>query len=293
MPSNFDPTHLAVHDSAPEGGIDWTNPPDASCENSQTLAQCLPMVNPGAVEAYNAASVTMSDGTLASIYVVNNFVVESNAVLNLSSDPYNPYPVIIAAKGTVQILGTINGYGGVVGGQAGPGAFPVYNSGDTSLGPGGGAGGPTGSYPSSSPAGGSFCGTGGVGGGVAPLAPPGDTYGTSSLVPLIGGSGGGYYGTTGYNGLGGGALQITSGKSILIGNVGVINMGGGNDYGRRRFGRRDPLGGAGHHGAGRPRGQRRLGGRRVERYGGSVRAADRPAGHAADGPRRWRRLRRG
>ena len=120
----------------------------------------------------------------------------------------------------------------VVGGQAGPGAFPVYNSGDTSLGPGGGAGGPTGSYPSSSPAGSSFeHGTGGVGGGVAPLAPPGDPYGTSSLVPLIGGSRAATTARRDTTAWAAVLLQITSGKSILIGNVGVINMGGGNDYG--------------------------------------------------------------
>src|SRR6185295_8234981 len=56
-------------------------------------------------------------------------------------------------------------------------------------------------------------------------------YGTAELVPLVGGSGGGsalggFTPTLGTN-HGGGAVQIVSGDSILIGDVGVVDMGGG------------------------------------------------------------------
>jgi hypothetical protein len=56
-------------------------------------------------------------------------------------------------------------------------------------------------------------------------------YGSPDLVPLVGGSGGGSTDSFGDN-HGGGAVELVSGTSILIGTVGTINMGGGGGVNR-------------------------------------------------------------
>ncbi len=213
VPSNFDPGNLAAVDgSAPDGGVNWTDPPDASCANSHILSDCL---------GGSTATVVMSDGSLATLYVVNNFVVQNAAVLG-AENYYNAYPIIIAALGTVEIQGTLNvGVGAGLGGTyPGPGGFPLF--GNASLGPGGGASGGAGSaYPTSGSGGGAYCGAGGAGGGTAPLAPGGAPYGTPEIIPLAGGSAGG-----GGDSQSGGAVQISSAKSILVRNTGVITAYG-------------------------------------------------------------------
>jgi hypothetical protein len=206
VPSNFDPGNLATVDgSVPDGGVNWTDPPDASCANTGVGLTCL---------GPNAVDVVMSDGSIATLYVVNNFVVQNSAVL-ATTDYYNPYPIIIAALGTVDIQGTLN-MGVGTNGWAGPGGFP--ESGNVSLGPGGGGLGGAGSaYPTSGSGGGAYCGAGGAGGGTAPLAPGGAPYGTPEIIPLAAGSAGG-----GIDCHSGGAVQISSAKSILVRNSGVI-----------------------------------------------------------------------
>lgn len=206
VPSNFDPGNLATVDgSVPDGGVNWTDPPDASCANTGVGLTCL---------GPNAVDVVMSDGSIATLYVVNNFVVQNSAVL-ATTDYYNLYPVIIAALGTVEIQGTLN-MGVGTNGWAGPGGFP--ESGNVSLGPGGGGLGGAGSaYPTSGSGGGAYCGAGGAGGGTAPLAPGGAPYGTPEIIPLAAGSAGG-----GIDCHSGGAVQISSAKSILVRNSGVI-----------------------------------------------------------------------
>lgn len=188
-------------------------------------------------------------------------------------------PVYILATGDVTIAGTIDVSGEkggdgntgniapVLGGKGGPGGFDGGYGGEpastgvsakapgTGLGPGGSIGGDgtaggqcylllgqSGSYGS---LGITFCSGYGVGG----------TYGTSALVPLIGGSGGGggIYGNSsmqygGGGGGGGGAILIASSTKVNI--TGTINANGGKGgYGEYTFSYVRNIGGCGSGGA--------------------------------------------
>jgi hypothetical protein len=133
-------------------------------------------------------------------------------------------PVVILASGDINVAGTINvsanandrigGPGGYDGGMGGS----MFSAGGAGKGPGGG-------YPGWY-IGGYFCqgGGGGYGGGDGSgCASGGAAYGSASLVPLIGGSGGGgssgTYASPGYKGLGGGG-------ALLLASSGKINVTG-------------------------------------------------------------------
>ena len=157
-------------------------------------------------------------------------------------------PVTMLASGNVVLAGTINLNGGAAenalsgtnvlpnGGIAGPGGFNggdgadgiSSTTGGAGLGPGGGTGGPVGA----GGGGGASFGTAGSSGGTG--ATPGPTYGSSALVPLIGGSGGGGGGTpfglsAGGGGGGAGAILIASSGSIAFtGSITAIGGKGGN-----------------------------------------------------------------
>lgn len=143
-------------------------------------------------------------------------------------------PVALVAQKTIAIVGVVDARGYDLAGTlcadavAGPGGFRggVMAPG---LGPGGGL------VPSTDAAGRSGAGHGGVGGaggpvGANPGADGGVAYGTPTLIPLVGGSGGaGSSQLTGPGGGGGGAIQIVAGEKISIGGgatTGGINAGG-------------------------------------------------------------------
>lgn len=109
---------------------------------------------------------------------------------------------------------------------------PLGGAADSGEGPGAGGdgspmGGPSGDRDGGG-GGGAYGGPGGTGGGYDPsLRGTGGTpYGTAELVPLIGGSGGGFGSDTGggYGGRSGGAVQIVSGGTLSI--SGWVDSGG-------------------------------------------------------------------
>lgn len=173
-------------------------------------------------------------------------------------------PITLLATGNVTIAGSIvvdgeNGFTTGMGGRGGPGGFRGGESGltidsfpgKTGDGPGGGG------------FGGSVNGTNHGGGGGGGYSVPGNnghpngnpnyligsggpTYGTSSLLPLMGGSGGGGGGASvtyrgGSGGGGGGAILIASSGTITL--SGSITSKGGN-------GALTPAGGGGGGGSG-------------------------------------------
>lgn len=183
-------------------------------------------------------------------------------------------PVTILASGNVTIAGAIDisgtgsanvgasgdgnigddgqpGLGGPGGYDGGRGGVPSKAMGGTGLGPGGGGGGKVGAYNTNNDtiggggggfgvAGTSSYSTAGVGGGV---------YGSSQLLPLIGGSGGG--GGTGgaaFNGSGGGG----GGGAILIASSGTVSITGSvsANGGASGAGSGDGHGGSGGGGSG-------------------------------------------
>ncbi len=169
-------------------------------------------------------------------------------------------PVVILATGDVMIAGTIDvsggsspgvgsGGDGVTGddgapGLGGPGGFDGGRGGLTQgtrrggdgLGPGSGTGGQltadcNGNPTSGSGSGGGFGTAGGPGGGCLIPFPGGATYGTTQVLPLIGGSGGGggagspsFAGSGG--GGGGGAILIAASGTVSV--TGPINANGGS-----------------------------------------------------------------
>jgi len=162
------------------------------------------------------------------------------------------HPLILLVEGDVAIAGTV--HAAAVGSQPGPGGAsggnPTINSsgnypGDPGSGPGGGKLCPctSGDKDDCAGGGGGF-GTKGAnggleaesGGGCSTPSYGGSTYGTASLQPLVGGSGGasgrnpdGSNGAPGGGGAGGGAIQISSQGVITV--DGAINVGGGGGEG--------------------------------------------------------------
>ena len=223
-PSNFDLVTLAIVDgSAPDGGLVLANPPNVVVIGTQDEAVLGP----------NHALVTLSDQSLATLYVVGNLTVTSTAVLTILSSRdsqfvlHNYYPIIIASLGTVDIQGLVAAGG--IPGYPGPGGSPPTYT--LALGPGGGGGGFSFQYPTSAAGGGSFCGKGGNGSGSGNIAPGGSTYGDPTLVPLISSSAGGLGVPVNFPGPSGGSLQISARKGIFVRTSGAFNVGGAGYHG--------------------------------------------------------------
>jgi hypothetical protein len=195
-----------------DGGIDWSAAVDVTINSTSCTSSCLgqPVI------------ITQSDLSQAELYVVKSLTVASSAILLLDG----PRPVIVASLGNVDIQGSIN-VDGTVNGYHGAGGFPENGS----QGPGAGGNGFNASYPTSAAGGGSFCGKGGTGAGTGLIAPGGSVYGNVQIVPLAAGSAGGYYSATSYSSYSGGAIQISSGTSIIVRSVGIINASGAGAYG--------------------------------------------------------------
>jgi hypothetical protein len=185
----------------------------------------------GAVEQPPSAVVTLSDGREAAVVFYDSVTLAAGRSLEVTGRR----PLIIVSLGRVEINGTIQSaedtvsgwYGGGAPGPTGlarPGICPI----DTAA--GGGRPGASVSTAGIGAGGGGFCGLGGAGSTVLTGTPPrpagGTAYGTPELVPLVGGSSGGSTYKTGV-GHGGGAVQIVSNVEIVIGDSGIINMGGG------------------------------------------------------------------
>ena len=128
-------------------------------------------------------------------------------------------PLVIYAVDTIELDSLLSASPDGVTAVAGGAQFPSLDS--KGLGPGGG--GP--STDQAAGGGGGFCGQGGAGVGSSGdlPSPGGTTYGTSDLVPLVGGSSGG---AGGGDGAAGGAVQLVAGMSILVGQAGMLQVGG-------------------------------------------------------------------
>lgn len=155
-------------------------------------------------------------------------------------------PVVILASGNVTIAGTVNvsatssgtpagaaGDGNLgddgIPGKGGPGGYDGGGGGKTpngragnGLGPGGGTGGYVDTCHHGG-AGGGFGGGGNNGGGCISTPLGGPAYGTSILLPLVGGSGGG-------GGAGGGSMGGAGGGggggAIVVASSGTVNIAG-------------------------------------------------------------------
>jgi hypothetical protein len=193
-------------------------------------------VSPGSYSAEWAPQhVLLADGREAAVVFFGSWTLAAGQTLSVSGSD----PLIIVANGDIQIDGSIETRsgqdGGWGGGAAGPGqprragicpldGVPLCGGqpGDaqaTELGAGGGG----------------FCGIGGKGSTAADGrsgAAGGSVYGSADLIPLVGGSSGGSTEGSDLFNHGGGALELVSGTSITVGNVGSINMGGGAAYNR-------------------------------------------------------------
>jgi hypothetical protein len=199
----------------PDGGLDFTDAPDVVISGN---------ANNTSLPAHVVISLGTNPPMFANVYVMKTLTVDSSATLTF--DDTNP--VIFAVLGAVDIGGEINVGGDQYVGYAGA---PTWGGPTSNQGPGGGGNGFTANFPSSGGGGGTFCGVGGKGG--APAGTPaiaGSVYGNATLTPLLAGSGGGYVDGNQW-GAGGGAIQISSGSSILIRGVGIVNAGGGSAYG--------------------------------------------------------------
>jgi hypothetical protein len=207
----------------------------------------------GAFEPTASQSVVVPESGVFNFTTVN---IPTGVTITFVRNAKNK-PVTILASGNVTIAGIINvdgraGSGNGGGGQGGPGGFDGGSGGYpfdlsfvgiTGNGPGGGSGGhgnSTLTVPGGG-AGGGYAGNGTNGNapsGVTP-APGGPRYGSSTLVPLIGGSGGGGGGARtntvgGAGGGGGGAVTIASSGTIAFsgqlqarGGSGSNGAGGG------------------------------------------------------------------
>jgi hypothetical protein len=202
-------------------GVDLTMLPDIDVSNADEQLGVDCNSNSGCV----AKTVVQSDGSSIQVYFAKSWKIEPAGALNV----VDKVPVVIVALGAIDILGRLSlhasadqtvagGFTGTVDGTAGgPGEGGLgverVESVDTGI-AGGGAG---------------FCGAGGPSGkATATNGAAGKTYGTPTLVPLVGGSAGGR-GSLSAGG-GGGAVELVAGTSITIASGGVVSAGGGAGY---------------------------------------------------------------
>ena len=193
----------------PDGGIDFAGAVDVTITGTVGSAALPP-----------ALVVTQSDNSLAHLYVMKSLTVNSSAVLT----PTDTVPVIFWVLGPVDITGTINVAANTASSEAGA---TTWQNESTPQGLGAGINGVGPNYPGSGGGGGSYCGVGGTAGATSgPQAKGGSAYGSAAIVPLAAGSAGGY--VVGYAwGAGGGAVQISSGTSIIVRGAGIIDASGG------------------------------------------------------------------
>jgi hypothetical protein len=161
------------------------------------------------------------------IYQYTSVYIENGVTVKFIPNANNT-PVVWLVQGDVVINGAVdvsgqNGSGNGIGGLGGPGGWAGGNGGSnpsSGQGPGGGI-----TISNSASIGGTF-------GAIADTGHPGQIYGNSFLLPLVGGSGAGGCNRGYGGGGGGGAILIAASGSIqingnLIANGGVGIPGGG------------------------------------------------------------------
>ena len=209
-PSNFDLS-----------GIDITQLGDVVVDESCTVDAS----NPTSCFGQKAKSKVVDQKGAGRLTVVfaRSIRVEPNVTIRVGA----PSAIAIVAIDTFDIRGTIDASArseyASAGGYAGDhtGSAPLDGHG-----PGGGKAGTR----TSGSGGGAYCGTGGSGGiqSGEVAAAGGKSYGSDTLIPLVGGSSGGYGGLGA--GSGGGAVQLVAGSKVIVSSDAVVTAGGGGGY---------------------------------------------------------------
>jgi hypothetical protein len=227
--AGFVPSNVPLTTFPAAAGDVTISAPSCTIDTDNLTVDCVSPQADGGLP-YVFVKAAQSDGSQVSVLAVNSLSVAAAGALSLKGS----LPLIVWARTTVSIQGQFT---------ADPTFHPTNGGGflATASGPGGGPGG--GGAGSSNPevggGGGSYCGVGGSGANSSSVTSDagspvagGRTYGSPTIVPLIGGSAGGAPMTVGGGGEGGGAIEITAGTSIDVGAGGVISVpgygGGGN-----------------------------------------------------------------
>lgn len=184
--------------------------PNCTIDSGQNLASC----GDGAqVLAFKIQ--TMSDGSKLGVYVARSFKVPAGMLLTVQGS----LPIALVALGTIEIEGSFHGNATrdltIAGGR-------TSETNTATIG-----GRPEGTTKSAG-SGGGFCGSGGAAAAeVGTGLPGGLAFGTSDLIPLLGGSAGGDNIGLHDGGGGGGAIELVAKTSITIAAGAVIHVGGG------------------------------------------------------------------
>ena len=224
----FNPSNVAVS-TFPSVQDLTVSDPNCTIDTSARKIDCIKPDDDGGLP-YVFSTAMQSDGSQIAVLFAHAVAVQQGAGVSVKG----ALPLVIVAATTVNIQGTVQS---ATPGNAGG---PLVTQSGAGGGPGGGAGGNH-----QGAGGGGYCGTGGQGAvssDAAAPAPGGRSYGTPTLVPLIGGSAGGDHNDSNDGGEGGGAIQISAGTSITVGTLGILNVPG---YGGTNIG-----GGGGGSGGG-------------------------------------------
>jgi hypothetical protein len=211
---SFKPSNLALSSSSTVEDVEITKP--CELDTDKGTIDCITRSS-----SFAFAKTEQGSGAgLVAVFTMRSLRVQPSATLRVKGS----LPLVLFTATTMDIQGGLDASSNLAGGHAG-GFLSAENG--AGGGPGGGG---SGSSSYNAGAGGTYCGAGGAGGvNLAPGALPTAAYGSSELVPLVGGSsGGGAPGSLGgRGGAGGGAVQLVAGTSINIGIGGFVNVGGG------------------------------------------------------------------
>ncbi len=168
----------------------------------------------GSIAGVAFSLVDQPDGSRIAVYFARHVRVARNAKIRFIGTNAGA----LVAVDTMEIFGTLEALPSSLFSEFSPGG---YSSDDYAKADRGGPGRGRAADDGHAGGGGSFCGFGGKGAatsGETPLG-PGRKYGSSRVVPLLGGSAGGEAGA----GSGGGAVQLVAGKSIRIAADGKVD----------------------------------------------------------------------
>ena len=233
--AGYHPSNLPFPLVQPSGLADVTQSMDGIFDtDALTFTPTAASVDAGTFGAtWKAVVVTLTDGREAAAVFFKSYSLATDITLAFTGSR----PLILAADGAITVDGKVYAtqsptnkwYGG-----GAPGPASASRGGICPLDVGLGGGGPGGvSYADDIGAGGGgYCGRGG-GGSIVNVADAsasangGLPYGNAEIVPLAGGSSGGSAELTVPEIHGGGAIELVSGTSVVIGTNAVVNLGGG------------------------------------------------------------------
>ncbi len=198
-------------------------------DNGQIDPGIRPATGPGVIA--NGIDFEVRNGV--AVFRFGGLTLQGGVSFTVATQPAPP--VVLVSTGSIVVDGLIDGQGGCMGGNGGPGGFPAGHGGDTAAGSGGGTGA---TDQTLGGGGGGYGAAGGSGGNAAQATTPagGPAFGSDVISVLVGGGGGGGgNGGNPFGGGGGGAIQLVANGTITIdrtgaasgpGPVGSINAGG-------------------------------------------------------------------